>query len=344
MDDLTREFLIESQEGLDRMERCLTELEERPQDKELLAEIFRSVHTIKGTTGFLGYKRLEKLAHAGESLLGLLRDGKMTAGATVITALLHLLDGLREILKAIEAEGNDSAGDDTALIARLEKLQAPAQNAKAKSAAATQRPREAAAVKTAIRAAEAKPAPPPKPSAASRCLRREAGVRRGTGPRPSRSSRSRGGPAAGASGSHCRGRGAHARRSHQSARPGSHRGEHVARGRNAAEPHDEPGGRAGAYPQPGAAGHGRRSQHDPALAPPRHGHGRPSRVGDEGAHAAGLQCLLQDAAPGPRSDARAGPPRAFADGGPGDGARQEPARSHQGSAHPRGPQRARSRH
>ena len=166
MDDLTREFLIESQEGLDRMERCLTELEERPQDKELLAEIFRSVHTIKGTTGFLGYKRLEKLAHAGESLLGLLRDGKMTAGATVITALLHLLDGLREILKAIEAEGNDSAGDDTALIARLEKLQAPAQNAKAKSAAATQRPREAAAVKTAIRAAEAKPAPPPKPSAA----------------------------------------------------------------------------------------------------------------------------------------------------------------------------------
>ena len=167
MDDLTREFLIESQEGLDRMERCLTELEERPQDKELLAEIFRSVHTIKGTTGFLGYKRLEKLAHAGESLLGLLRDGKMTAGATVITALLHLLDGLREILKAIEAEGNDSAGDDTALIARLEKLQAPAQNAKAKSAAATQRPREAAAVKTAIRAAEAKPAPPPKPSAAA---------------------------------------------------------------------------------------------------------------------------------------------------------------------------------
>ncbi len=84
MDDLTREFLIESQEGLDRMERCLTELEERPQDKELLAEIFRSVHTIKGTTGFLGFKRLEKLAHAGENLLGqLLRDGKMTAGATV---------------------------------------------------------------------------------------------------------------------------------------------------------------------------------------------------------------------------------------------------------------------
>ena len=65
MDDLTREFLIASQEGLDRMERCLTDLEEKPRDKALLAEIFRSVHTIKGTTGFLGFKRLEKLAMLG---------------------------------------------------------------------------------------------------------------------------------------------------------------------------------------------------------------------------------------------------------------------------------------
>jgi two-component system chemotaxis sensor kinase CheA len=62
MDDLTREFLIESQEGLDRMERCLTDLEEKQRDKALLAEIFRSVHTIKGTTEFLCFKRLEKLA------------------------------------------------------------------------------------------------------------------------------------------------------------------------------------------------------------------------------------------------------------------------------------------
>ena len=125
MDDLTREFLIESQEGLDRMERCLTELEERPQDKELLGEIFRSVHTIKGTTGFLGFKRLEKLAHAGENLLGQLRDGKVTASATLITALLHLLDGLRELLKTIEAKDSEGDGDDSALIARLEELQVP---------------------------------------------------------------------------------------------------------------------------------------------------------------------------------------------------------------------------
>jgi two-component system, chemotaxis family, sensor kinase CheA len=126
MDDLTREFLIESQEGLDRMERCLTDLEQKPQDSALLAEIFRSVHTIKGTTGFLGFRRLEKLSHAGENLLGLLRDGKLAADAPIITALLALLDGLRTILKAIEAEGNEGAGEDTALVERLEELQAPA--------------------------------------------------------------------------------------------------------------------------------------------------------------------------------------------------------------------------
>jgi len=126
MDDLTREFLIESQEGLDRMERCLTDLETRPDDTALLAEIFRSVHTIKGTTGFLGFKRLEKLAHAGENLLGLLRDQKLLADAAIVTALLHLLDGLRAILKTIESENNEGDGEDAALIARLEKLQAPA--------------------------------------------------------------------------------------------------------------------------------------------------------------------------------------------------------------------------
>jgi two-component system chemotaxis sensor kinase CheA len=129
MDELTREFLIESQEGLDRMERCLTDLEERPQDAELIGDIFRSVHTIKGTTGFLGFKRLETLAHAGENLLGLLREGKLTAGRPLITGLLQLLDGLRSILKTIEAEDAEGEGDDAVLIGRLEELQLPAQAA-----------------------------------------------------------------------------------------------------------------------------------------------------------------------------------------------------------------------
>ncbi|HEY1985322.1 MAG TPA: chemotaxis protein CheW [Terracidiphilus sp.] len=126
MDELTREFLIESQEGLDRMERCLTELEGRPDDTGLLAEIFRSVHTIKGTTGFLGFKRLEKLAHAGENLLVLLRDARLPADRGVITGLLQLLDGLRSILKGIETEGGEGDGGDAELIEKLEELQSPA--------------------------------------------------------------------------------------------------------------------------------------------------------------------------------------------------------------------------
>jgi two-component system chemotaxis sensor kinase CheA len=127
MDELTREFLIESQEGLDRMERCMTDLEGRPQDTALLAEIFRSVHTIKGTTGFLGFKRLEKLAHAGENLLGLLREGKLAADGPIITGLLQLLDGLRAILKSIETEASEGDGEDVVLIGRLEELQVPVQ-------------------------------------------------------------------------------------------------------------------------------------------------------------------------------------------------------------------------
>ena len=135
MDELTREFLIESQEGLDRMERCMTELEERPQDAGLIGDIFRSVHTIKGTTGFLGFKRLEKLAHSGENLLGLVREGKITADGPTTTGLLQLLDGLRSILKSIETEGSEGDGADTVLIARLEELQLPA-HSQAKQATA----------------------------------------------------------------------------------------------------------------------------------------------------------------------------------------------------------------
>jgi two-component system chemotaxis sensor kinase CheA len=151
MDELTREFLIESQEGLDRMERCLTELETRPDDAALLGEIFRSVHTIKGTTGFLGFKKLEKLAHAGENLLGLLRDGKLAANPPLITGLLHLLDGLRSILRKIEAEAGEGDGDDGGLIAELEALvdggavsKPKAQRAKRGKASAARRSEEPA--------------------------------------------------------------------------------------------------------------------------------------------------------------------------------------------------------
>jgi two-component system, chemotaxis family, sensor kinase CheA len=122
VDDLTKEFIAESQEGLDRMERCLTELETRPDDAGLLGEIFRAVHTIKGTTGFLGFDRLEKLAHAGEHLLGSLRDGRLAVTSELISGLLRLMDGLRAILALIEetgGEGTRSGDEDGELIAEL---------------------------------------------------------------------------------------------------------------------------------------------------------------------------------------------------------------------------------
>ena len=125
VDDLTKEFLAESQEGLERMERCLTDLEMRPHDGALVAEIFRSVHTIKGTTGFLGFGRLEALAHAGEHLLGALREGKLAVSSELISGLLQLMDGLRAILSLIEktgADGPSSACDDSRLITLLSGL------------------------------------------------------------------------------------------------------------------------------------------------------------------------------------------------------------------------------
>ena len=100
VDELTKEFLAESLEGLDRMDRCLTDLEQRPHDKDLLAEIFRSVHTIKGATGFVALPRMERLAHAGENAArGSLRDGRLTVSEELVSGLLSLMDRLREILR-----------------------------------------------------------------------------------------------------------------------------------------------------------------------------------------------------------------------------------------------------
>src|SRR5579871_6177667 len=122
LSDLVGEFLIECHQRLDRMEHCvarLIQLEARPRDAALVDEIFRSVHTIKGTAGFFRFPRLEALAHAGEDLLSLVRRGAVPVGSLVIPDLRLLLDGMRSILYAIEANGNEGEGNDEALISRL---------------------------------------------------------------------------------------------------------------------------------------------------------------------------------------------------------------------------------
>jgi two-component system chemotaxis sensor kinase CheA len=131
VEQLTKEFLAESQEGLDRMEVCLTELELHPDDGELVSEIFRTVHTVKGTTGFLGFRRMQTLAHAGESLLGELRDKRLKVDSKLIDGLLKLMDGLRAILSLIAAtgtEGERDEDDDSDLIAQLAQLRADGAN------------------------------------------------------------------------------------------------------------------------------------------------------------------------------------------------------------------------
>ncbi|MDP6505848.1 MAG: Hpt domain-containing protein, partial [Planctomycetota bacterium] len=82
MDDYIREFLAESHENMAQTEQDLVTLESNPADKELIDSVFRNLHTIKGTCGYLGFKRLEVVSHAGENLLSHVRSGDMELGAT----------------------------------------------------------------------------------------------------------------------------------------------------------------------------------------------------------------------------------------------------------------------
>ncbi len=122
MDDLIKDFLVESYENLDRLDRDFVELEKNP-SKETLGSIFRAIHTIKGTCGFLGFPQLEAVSHAGENLLSLLRDGQLQVNQPITDALLAMADAIRQMLAAIEAKGAEGERDDSALIETLGRLQ-----------------------------------------------------------------------------------------------------------------------------------------------------------------------------------------------------------------------------
>jgi len=121
-DEIIGEFLAESHEGLEQIAADLVILEKAPGDKEVLDRIFRAVHTIKGTCGFLEFKKLESLTHAGETLLNKMRDGSIVANETITNALLSLSDAAREFLEEIAASGTEGDGDYSALTVRLEQL------------------------------------------------------------------------------------------------------------------------------------------------------------------------------------------------------------------------------
>lgn len=86
MHEITREFLIESTDGLDEMDSALVEFEKTPDSKEVLSTIFRAIHTIKGSSSTLGFKNIESLSHAGESLLPVMRDGQVRIDTEIATA------------------------------------------------------------------------------------------------------------------------------------------------------------------------------------------------------------------------------------------------------------------
>ena len=121
MDDLLREFLTETSESLDTVDNQLVKFEQEPNNAKILDNIFRLVHTIKGTCGFLGLPRLEALAHAGETLMGKFRDG-MPVRAEAVTVILSSLDRIKEILAGLEATEAEPEGNDRDLIDQLEAM------------------------------------------------------------------------------------------------------------------------------------------------------------------------------------------------------------------------------
>jgi two-component system chemotaxis sensor kinase CheA len=123
MDDLLREFLTETNESLDRVDAELVRFEQEPNNGEILGNIFRLVHTIKGTCGFLSLPRLEALAHAAEGLIGKFRDG-LPVTTEAVTLVLVTIDRIKSILDAIETDESEPAGDDVDLIGRLNRLAA----------------------------------------------------------------------------------------------------------------------------------------------------------------------------------------------------------------------------
>ncbi|GAB4132243.1 MAG: hypothetical protein Kow00104_17590 [Rhodothalassiaceae bacterium] len=122
MDDLLNEFLTETAESIDVVDVELVKLEQDPNNKEVLDNIFRLVHTIKGTCGFLGLPRLEAVAHSSENILGKFRDGELEVTPAAVTVVLESLDRIKEILAGLEETEQEPEGDDSALIAKLDAI------------------------------------------------------------------------------------------------------------------------------------------------------------------------------------------------------------------------------
>ncbi len=120
MDDLIAEFITESSESLAQIDNDLVKLEQDPNNSELIGNIFRLMHTVKGTCGFLGLPRLESVAHSAENVLGRFRDGDLEIKPEYVTLIFESIDQVRFLLETIGETGQEPEGDDSALIAKLD--------------------------------------------------------------------------------------------------------------------------------------------------------------------------------------------------------------------------------
>ncbi|MBI1207926.1 MAG: response regulator [Azospirillum sp.] len=168
MDDLLSEFLTETAENISVLDVELVRLEQNPNNPELLGNIFRLVHTIKGTCGFLGLPRLERVAHASENVLGKFRDGSLTITPVAVSLILKSLDTIKGILAVLEATEAEPPGDDGILIERLNALAEGREVADGSTpAAAAPTPAQPEPIEFDAVPEPEPPPPPPKPQAAT---------------------------------------------------------------------------------------------------------------------------------------------------------------------------------
>jgi len=161
MDEIIKEFLIESGEALDLLDRDLVALERDPTSRDLLAEVFRAVHTIKGNSGVLGFSQLERVAHLGENLLSRMRDGKVLLNPAITSGLLAMVDVLRHVLQNIERAGSEGPGDYAGVLQKLEGLLHTATAAEATASVTPSTAEAACALVTNAPASGAQDSPPP---------------------------------------------------------------------------------------------------------------------------------------------------------------------------------------
>jgi two-component system chemotaxis sensor kinase CheA len=135
MNEIVREFLLETQENLAQLDLDLVTLEKEPSERNTIARVFRTLHTVKGTAGFLGLLKLQSVAHAAENLLSKLRAGEFLFQGEIPSTMLAVVDVIRRMLASIEASENEGTGDYSELIRTLERL---TRGEGAKSAAATE--------------------------------------------------------------------------------------------------------------------------------------------------------------------------------------------------------------